>query len=123
MTMDPNARRIEAEAEKCLGQSLYPELKRVRFDFRHGILTLYGVVSNFHARQIAQELMQGIEGIQIIDNQLLISTPAKQKSAVSRRRRATLSKMLSAGGVNSIHTDFESNFRSPESNQNPRKVC
>jgi hypothetical protein len=69
-----NARLIEEEGNKRLQQSLYPELKKTVCTFRHGILTLYGVVSSFHVRQIAQELIQGISGIEIIDNQLVVAT-------------------------------------------------
>ena len=36
-------------------------------------MTLYGVVSSFHVRQIAQELVQGLEGIEVIDNQLVVA--------------------------------------------------
>ena len=111
--MDPSARLIEAEAEKRMEQSLYPELKRVLFNFHHGILTLYGVVSNFHVRQIAQELVQDIEGVDITNNQLIVSTPAKQRSPILWRKPATLRSVLSTGGINSILADFESDFRPP----------
>src|SRR5690349_19849146 len=60
-----NGRLIEEEADKRLQQSLYPELRRILCNYRHGILTLYGVVSSFHVRQIAQELVQGLEGIEV----------------------------------------------------------
>jgi osmotically-inducible protein OsmY len=76
-----NGRLIEEEAERRLQQSLYPELRRILCNFRHGILTLYGVVSSFHVRQIAQELVQGLEGIEIIDNQLVVT--AKEMSSIS----------------------------------------
>ena len=72
--MDPNARLIEAEAEKRIMQSLIPDLRRVMCSFHQGILTLHGVVSDFDDRYIAQELIQGIEGIDIIDNQVVVST-------------------------------------------------
>lgn len=39
----------------------------------HGILTLYGVVPNF--RYVAQKLVQEIDGIAVIDNQLVVSAP------------------------------------------------
>jgi len=71
---EPSARLIEEEANKRVQQSLYPELKKIVCTFRHGILTLYGVVPSFHVRQIAQELIQGISGIEIIDNQLVVAT-------------------------------------------------
>src|SRR6266446_7369398 len=78
---ETNGRLIEEEADKRLRQSLYPELRRVLCNYRHGIMTLYGVVSSFHVRQIAQELVQGLEGIEIIDNQLVVAT--KKASPVS----------------------------------------
>src|SRR5262249_8389396 len=106
MTMDPNARLIEGEVEKRLEQSLYPELRRVLCNFKHGILTLYGVVSNLHLRQVAQDLIQGIEEIKIIDNQLIISMPAKQRSRVLLQKTAVLSN-TSGWGVNSILAEFE----------------
>jgi hypothetical protein len=70
---ESNGRRIEAEADMRLQQSLYPELRRVLCNYRHGILTLYGVVSSFYVRQIAQELVQGLDGIEVIDNQLVVA--------------------------------------------------
>jgi len=70
---ESTARRIEAEADIRLQQSLYSELRRVLCNYRRGILTLYGVVSSFHVRQIAQELVQGLEGIEVIDNQLVVA--------------------------------------------------
>jgi hypothetical protein len=75
--INPEARLVETEAEKRMAQSMYPELKRIVFSFRHAILTLYGVVSSFHVRQIAQELIQDIKGIEIIDNQLVVATKKK----------------------------------------------
>jgi len=106
MTMDPNARLIEAEVEKRMVQSLYPELRRVLCNFKHGILTLYGVVSNLRVRQVAQELIQGIEGIEIIDNQLIVSIPARQRSRVLLQKTAVLNN-TSGWGVNSILAEFE----------------
>jgi hypothetical protein len=78
---EPNDLLIEAEAERRLQQSLYPEMRCVLCSFRHGILTLYGVVPTFHVRQIAQELVQGLEGIEIIDDQLVVK--AKEESSTS----------------------------------------
>ena len=84
MEKETNGRLIEEEADKRLQQSLYPEMRRVLCNFRHGILTLYGIVYSFHVRQIAQELVQGLEGIKIIDNQLVV--PGKRASPISSSR-------------------------------------
>ena len=74
--MDPNARHVEAEAEKRIMQSLNPDLRKVLCRFRQGILTLHGVVSRSEDRLIAQQLIQEIEGIDIIDNQVVVLTKA-----------------------------------------------
>ena len=71
---------IEAEAEKRIAQSSVPDLSQVVCSFRHGILTLYGVVPNLLARYVAQQLVREIEGITVIDNQLVVST--KETSTV-----------------------------------------
>jgi hypothetical protein len=65
---------IEGMAETRLHQSNDVELRQIRCNYRRGILTLYGTVSNFHVRQIAQELIKDLEGIDIIDNQIEVST-------------------------------------------------
>jgi hypothetical protein len=63
---------IEGKAESRLYESTYSELHHIECTFRHGILTLCGTVSTFFVRQIAQELIEDLEGIEIIDNQLVV---------------------------------------------------
>jgi hypothetical protein len=70
--MDPNDLLIEAEAERRMTRSLIPDLGSVMCHFRGGILTLNGVVSKTQDRDVAQELIEKIEGIEIIDNQLAV---------------------------------------------------
>lgn len=64
---------IEGEAQFRLRQSDNLELHRIKCTFQRGILTLYGVVSNSHVRQVAQELVRDLKGIQVIDNQLVVA--------------------------------------------------
>ena len=71
--MDANNLLIEAEAERRMKRSLIPNFAGVVCNFQHGILTLYGVVASFEDRYAAQELIQDIEGVEIIDNQLDVS--------------------------------------------------
>jgi osmotically-inducible protein OsmY len=63
---------IEAEAQIRLRRSDILELHHVRCTFHRGVLTLHGIVSNSHARQVAQELIADLEGIDIMDNQLTL---------------------------------------------------
>ena len=79
--MDANDLLIEAEAERRMTRSLIPDLGGVMCNFRHGIMTLNGVVPNPQDRNVAQELIEKIEGIEIIDNQLMVVT--KETSPVS----------------------------------------
>jgi hypothetical protein len=85
--MNASDRRIEAEAEKRMERSLIPDLGGVACNFRHGILTLYGVVSSVDDRYVAQELIADIEGIEIIDNQLAVATKKVSPVFVSQTTR------------------------------------
>ena len=77
MQVEPNVRNIEEETHKRLQQSLYPEVKRIACTYRDGDLTLIGTVSSCHARQIAEELVEDLEGIETVNNELVIGDPAK----------------------------------------------
>jgi hypothetical protein len=72
--MDANDLLIEAEAERRITRSLIPDLGSVMCNFRRGIMTLNGMVSNLQDRNVAQDLIEKIEGIEIIDNQLVVVT-------------------------------------------------
>jgi osmotically-inducible protein OsmY len=80
MQVDSNARDLEEQAQKRLQQSLYPEVKRIACVYRNGALTLSGVVSSFHARRIAEELVEDLEGIETVNNELVIRDPAKDNA-------------------------------------------
>jgi hypothetical protein len=64
---------VETEAYSRLRESSKPELRCVKFTFERGILTLKGTVSDSQLRRIAQDLIANIEGILIIDNQLVVA--------------------------------------------------
>ena len=68
------AASIDGMAELRLHESDHMELHGIRCTFRHGILTLYGMVSTFYVREVAQELIKDLEGIDIIDNQIEVNT-------------------------------------------------
>lgn len=69
-------RLIEAEASARLLRSSYGELRRVTGDFHEGILTLRGRVSSFYLKQIAQSLVQRLEGVERIVNRVEVTRPA-----------------------------------------------
>jgi osmotically-inducible protein OsmY len=83
MQVDSNARDLEEEAQKRMQQSLYPEVKRIACVYRNGALTLSGIVSSFYARRIAEELVKDLEGIDIVNNELVIVMPPESSPAAS----------------------------------------
>ena len=64
---------IEEKAESRLHGFDHLELSQIRCGFHHGILTLTGTVSSCEIRHVAQELIKDLNGIEIIDNQIIVN--------------------------------------------------
>jgi hypothetical protein len=60
-------------AKERLQHSAYLELRRVSCDCHKGVLTLRGRVPNYHLKQLAQSLLSEMEGIQELNNQLVVT--------------------------------------------------
>jgi osmotically-inducible protein OsmY len=54
----------------ALGQSPYLVGQQLRFESEHGRITLRGVVRSYFQKQMAQEALRRIEGVQEIFNEL-----------------------------------------------------
>jgi hypothetical protein len=63
---------IEAMARDRLGRSPYRELRRLECSWDDGQLILCGAVSSYYLKQLAQCLVQGLEGVEAIDNQVVV---------------------------------------------------
>jgi osmotically-inducible protein OsmY len=63
-------RSIEAAAKADLWHSPYPELRRVTCEYYEGILTLRGHVSSYYMKQIAQTIVQHVEGVERVVNRV-----------------------------------------------------
>src|SRR5438445_741437 len=61
---------LEEVACTRLRQSAYLELRRVTCSVQNKVLRLHGYVSSYYLRQMAQAVVQGLEGVEVIDNQL-----------------------------------------------------
>ena len=65
--------RVEAAAKHALSESSYPELRtRVTCEFDNGELTLRGNVPTFFLKQLAQETVRDLPGIESISNDLTV---------------------------------------------------
>jgi osmotically-inducible protein OsmY len=60
--------KIERDAKRRLLKSSYPPVQRVSCDFHEGILVLRGHVSSFFHKQVAQEAVRDVAGVDKIVN-------------------------------------------------------
>ena len=65
-------------AEGCLRRNPYLALKNVACDCRDGVLVLRGCLPSYYLKQLAQEVVARLEGVQTIDNQIQVVTPASR---------------------------------------------
>jgi CheY-like chemotaxis protein len=67
-------------AEFRLHASPYTALKNVLCVYQKGVLTLRGNLPSFHLKQLAQETVAGLEGVDQVDNQIEVAEPAGRAS-------------------------------------------
>lgn len=60
--------RVEEAVRNRLHESAYPSIKRIRCQFNNGILVLRGRLPSFFMKQVAQETVAGLDGIEEIIN-------------------------------------------------------
>ena len=56
-----------------LANSPYLSAKQFRIEAADGLVRLHGTVSSFHQKQMAQELLRRVDGVERIENQLQVS--------------------------------------------------
>ncbi len=55
-----------------LRESPYSAVRRLSCDFADGVLTLRGHVASFFHKQVAQQSVAGLEGVDQINNQIIV---------------------------------------------------
>jgi len=63
-------------AERCLRSNPYLALKSVSCDYLDGVLFLRGCVPTYYLKQLAQEVVGGLAGVERIENQIQVVMPA-----------------------------------------------
>jgi osmotically-inducible protein OsmY len=61
---------VVATAESRLRQSAYFELRSVACEYHEGVLTLRGRVPSYYLKQLAQALVDKVEGVLELNNQV-----------------------------------------------------
>jgi hypothetical protein len=59
-------------AERCLRRHPYRALKNISCDWFDGVLVLRGCLPTYYLKQIAQEAVASLEGVERIDNQIQV---------------------------------------------------
>ena len=72
---DPQA-SLQAVAERALHSGPYPALKKLSCDYRGGVLVLRGCLPSYYLKQLAQEVVAHLEGVEGVDNQIQVVRPA-----------------------------------------------
>jgi len=62
--------KVAVEAKRRLQATSYFALRSVSCEFHEGMLVLRGKVPSFYLKQIAQEIMQNMEGVDALVNAL-----------------------------------------------------
>jgi osmotically-inducible protein OsmY len=66
---------ISKLAETQLRSNSYLALKNISCEYDHGVLILRGSVPTYHLKQIAQESVAQVVGVEWIDNQIEVLIP------------------------------------------------
>ncbi|MDV6031430.1 MAG: BON domain-containing protein [Phycisphaera sp. RhM] len=64
---------IVAAVRRSWSSSGYPALKRIDCRFENGVLLIRGAVTSFYYKQMAQELVRCVDGVERIVNELKVS--------------------------------------------------
>lgn len=63
-------------AEQCLRHNSYLALKNLSCDDHDGVVVLRGCLPSYYLKQVAQEVVAHLEGVERIDNQIEVVTSA-----------------------------------------------
>lgn len=62
--------KVQESAEARLRQTSHRSIQQVRCEFSDGVLTLFGQLPSFYQKQLAQEAVVDLEGVQQVLNQI-----------------------------------------------------
>ena len=79
--LDPQA-SLQAVAERGLRSSRYSALQHVSCDYQGGVLVLRGCLPTYYLKQVAQEVVAHLEGVEGVDNQIQV-VPGASRSGPS----------------------------------------
>jgi hypothetical protein len=75
-------------AESRLRSNAYLALRNVTCTFDRGVLTLAGWLPTYYLKQLAQEVVAGVDGVEQVVNRIEVLTPGRARAAERELCRA-----------------------------------
>jgi hypothetical protein len=69
---------LQELAECCLRRNTYLARRSLACEYRDGVFVLRGCLPTCYLRQVAQEVVAGLEGVEAIENRIQVVTPASR---------------------------------------------
>ena len=70
---DPDrSRSIGAAVTRCLRSSPYLDVRNISCECKRGVVLLQGRLSTFHGKQVAQEAVARVEGVDQVRNEIKV---------------------------------------------------
>jgi osmotically-inducible protein OsmY len=69
---------LENRVTAALERNPYLLGRHLHFEAQQGRITLHGVVRSYYQKQMAQELVRAIEGVQQVENRLEVDSSRRQ---------------------------------------------
>ena len=73
---------LDFQIQNALEQNPYFSARNLRFEMSQGRVTLRGQVRSFYQKQMAQESLRGVTGIDAIENQLEVNWSGAEARAL-----------------------------------------
>ncbi len=64
---------LENQVQSALAEHPHLGKRKLRFEANEGRVTLHGEVRSYYQKQMAQEILRGLEGVRLIDNRLTVN--------------------------------------------------
>jgi osmotically-inducible protein OsmY len=71
--MNSELEKLDNRVQVALGNHPAAPKRNVRIEASDGRVTLHGTVHSYYQKQMAQEALRQLEGVQAIDNQIEVS--------------------------------------------------
>jgi osmotically-inducible protein OsmY len=69
---------VTERAESELRRNAYFALKNIACEYREGVLTLTGCLPTYYLKQVAQEAISRIDGVERVENRIEVVSPSRR---------------------------------------------